>query len=227
MLTKVQTSYINELKKQSVPHTLHETLKFTEGLEEFKKKIDTHISTLKLLKNDLKKLESSYHHDLTKVWKNKRKKPKNYEKNGFVKNKALPDKLAKLINVENGTEMSMPEYTSKFYENVLNKRGLLYEKDKRVFRADKELMELFNLPNSVNESTHYKDKNGFNFSTLQKYFSKLMKDQVQYNYDSDKENEIDSSDENDSDSNDENNINNIHIKIKQKPKLKNKELIFV
>lgn len=168
---------LKQTKKNLMPNDLKDVLKFNNGLGELKNKIDSEISTLKQLKGELKKLETNYQQDLLKVWKSKKKRATNGDKTGFIKNKKLPNKLALLIGVPEGTEMSMPAYTSKFYEEVLNKKNLLFDKDKRVFRADKELMELFDLPESVNQSNDYKDKKGFNFSTLQKYFSKIMKEE--------------------------------------------------
>lgn len=164
-------------KKNIMPDDLKKVLKFNETLTDLKKKIGTEIDTLKQLKGELRKMEQNYQQDLMKVWKSKKKRANSGDKTGFIKNKRLPKKLADLIGVAEGTEMSMPTYTSKFYEQVLNKKGLLYEKDKRVFRANKELMEILGLPESVNNSTDYRDKNGFNFSTLQKYFSKIMKEE--------------------------------------------------
>jgi len=168
-------------KKYEMPDDLKEVLKFNNGLEQLKNKVDSEINTLKQLRAELKKLETNYQQDIMKVWKSKKKRATNGDKTGFIKNKKLPLKLAQLIGVPEGTEMSMPKYTSKFYEQVLNKKNLLYKNDRRVFRANKELMDLFGLPESVNESTNYKDENGFNFSTLQKYFSKIMKEDEENN----------------------------------------------
>lgn len=167
----------NITSKNNIPENIKKLLKFEESVATLKQKIKTEIISLKQIKSELKKIENNYQQDLLKVWKSKKKRINNGEKTGFIKNKKLPKKLADLIGVPEGTEMSMPEYTRKFYENVLVKKGLLYEGDKRILRADKELMEILNLPASVNNSINHKDKNGFNFSTLQRYLSKIMNEE--------------------------------------------------
>jgi hypothetical protein len=43
-----------------------------------------------------------------------------------------------------------------------------------VFRTNKEVSELFNIPMSVNESINYRDEKGFNFCNLQKYIKNAL-----------------------------------------------------
>lgn len=76
--------------------------------------------------------------------------------------------LAKFLGVESGTKLAMPEVTKKVYA-ILDSKGLLYETDKRVFRVDNEISELFSVPMTVNNFTSPHDEQGFNFGTLQKY----------------------------------------------------------
>ncbi|ARF09005.1 hypothetical protein Catovirus_1_1055 [Catovirus CTV1] len=180
---KVEDKKVEDKKlknKNVMPDELKNMLKFNETLADFKNKVDTEIDTLKKLKNELKKIESNYQQDLMKVWKSKKKRVNNGEKTGFIKSRKLPKKLADLIGVEEGTEMSMPTYTQNFYEKVLDKNNLFYEKDKRVFRATKELMQSLGLPESVNNSTNYLDKDGFNFSTLQKHLTRIIKEESEH-----------------------------------------------
>lgn len=214
---KVKENENIQNKKNSMPNEIKDTLKFNTGLLELKNKIDNDITALKNIKTELKKLELNYQQDLTKVWKSKKKRTNSGEKTGFIKKKKLPKKLARLIDVEEGTEMSMPDYTSKFFEKVLKERNLFYQQNKRVFRADKELMETFNLPESVNVSTDHRDKKGFNFSTLQKYFSKAMKDEEMDKIEDKQDDEQD-------DEQDEKKIDKkVEMKAKIVPKQQNKE----
>lgn len=172
-------------KINQIPTELIKSLKFNNSLEELKEKIDEEIDILRRFKNEIKKIEVNYQQDITKIWKSKKKRAPNNDKTGFIKKKKLPEKLAKLIQVPTNTEMSMPEYTKQFYEKVLEKDKLFYEKDRRVFRANKKLLKIFELPESVNKSVDYKDKSGFNFSTLQKHFSRIMKENEENNSESD------------------------------------------
>jgi len=56
----------------------------------------------------------------------------------------------------------------------LKQRELFYEKDKRVFRTNKEVSELFGVNKSVNNSTDHRDKEGFNFCNLQSYIKNAL-----------------------------------------------------
>lgn len=207
-----------------IPDDIMKNMKLVNNLNDLKQKIDADILTLKKFKNDIKKMENSYHHDIAKLWKSKKKRNTNGDKTGFIKNKKLPKQLAELIEVPPNTEMSMPVYTKKFYEHVLHGRGLLYNNDKRVFRADAELQELFDLPDSVNLSVDHKDANGFNFSTLQKCFSKVMnkyrtlEEQPEIEIDSDSETDYDSAVDSDTEEED----NDKKVKMIQKKNIARK-----
>jgi hypothetical protein len=168
----------NEKKRRNLsPDEICKNLKFTKSLEELTEKVNIHTQFLKDLKNELKKLEINYNQDINKVHKSKRKREPGTVPLGFVSEKLLSDGMAKLIHVEKGTKMSMPEYTKKF-NSELRSRGLLYEKDKRVFRTDAEIRKVFGFEESINKSTDYKDKQGFNFATLQGHLSRLMKEKA-------------------------------------------------
>jgi hypothetical protein len=162
-------------RKNKISDELNNELKFKKNVQDFHAKINEQSKSLKILRDELKKIEVSYNHDLTKVLKSKTRKASNTPPTGFVKKVTLPPKMAKLIGAAENTVMSMPDYTAAFYEEM-EKRKLFYEGDKRVFRADKEIMEVFKLNDSVNKSVDYKDKEGFNFSTLQRHFSKAIKE---------------------------------------------------
>jgi chromatin remodeling complex protein RSC6 len=149
-------------------------LKFITSLSDMKCKISEQSKMLKEMKNDIKKLEDNYYHDLNTVLKQKSKRTGNYKPVGFVKKIPWPKELAELINKEEGCVYSTPEYTKELYK-ILKQENLLYENDNRIFRANDKFIQVFNLDKYVNESTNFKDSNGFNFSTLQSHISKAYK----------------------------------------------------
>ena len=161
--------------KKGIPEELERELKFKSALNELRNEIGTQTKVLKDLKSGVRKLETSYQHDMNKAVRAKRRKNGPNKPTGFVKELELPKELADLINVPEGTKISMPSYTKKFYE-MLKRENLFYENDGRVLRANDQIKKVFNLPDSVNESTNYKDKNGFNFYTLQKHIAAVNKD---------------------------------------------------
>jgi hypothetical protein len=170
----VQTEQLVKRRSNTLPVELESELKFKNELQHLRDEVVRQTSALKSLKLSLKKLESSYNSDINRVYKSRRRKTGPLKPTGFVKALALPKDLAELINVSAGTEMSMPEYTKRFYR-MLQEKGLLYDKDGRVLRADKKIMKVFGLDKKVNESTDYRDKEGFNFFTLQKHIARVNK----------------------------------------------------
>jgi chromatin remodeling complex protein RSC6 len=127
-----------------------------------------HFNTLHI---QMKKLDAAYKHDIKKYSQRKHKRNTNYVATGFAKQVELPEYLAKFIGYDSGTLMSGPEITKQVWKQM-KERGLTYENDKRVFRTNAEVSKLFNVPESVNNSTTYNDlENGFNFCNLQKYIA--------------------------------------------------------
>ncbi|CAH6421794.1 Hypothetical protein KVN_LOCUS481 [uncultured virus] len=131
-------------------------------------------SNYKEEKENIKKLVKMYKNEMKTYAKKNKKRKTNTKKTGFTKPELVPDNLAKLVGEKQGITMSRTELTKKIYD-VFRDRGLFYEKDKRVLRADTEILKIFNLPNSVNESNNAKDKNGLNFYTIQKYIANCYK----------------------------------------------------
>lgn len=128
-----------------------------------------------VLYSEVKKLETSYNYDLKKIKKFKQKRTGNYQPTGFTKPQPIPQKLAKFIDVQLGTELTGPQITQKVWQQ-LKLKNLVYEKDKRIFRTNKDISELFGVPETVNNSTDHKDvENGFNFCNLQKYIAYALK----------------------------------------------------
>ena len=117
----------------------------------------------------IRDLKKQYRHEMKVAKKNCRKR-KTSKKTGFTKSEVVPSKLAKLIGVEKGTTMPRTQLTKEIYA-VIKDRGLYYDNDKRVLRADKELRKIFNLSKNVNESTNPHDVDGFNFFNIQTHIA--------------------------------------------------------
>ena len=92
----------------------------------------------------------------------------NVPKSDFLKTYHIGGKLATYLEVSEGTKKTRPEITKQFYM-ILQKRNLIYEQDKRIFRVDSETSKIFGIPVSVNDVNDHTDTNGFNFYNLQKY----------------------------------------------------------
>jgi len=86
----------------------------------------------------------------------------------------VPDELANFIHIELGTKLEFDEIVAKVWDELRDKK-LTYRRDKRVFRTNDELSEIFKIPPSVNESTNWRDPKGFNVMTLQKYIKNALK----------------------------------------------------
>ena len=148
-------------------------LKFASQRSLFMKEINELSSKLKNLKSTMKKCEAAYKHDVKKVSKSKRKRKGNTKPTGFIKTTAVPSKLAKFLDIEEGAELSGPEVTSLVWK-ALEAKGLQYKDDRRVFRTNKEVSDVFGVNKSVNKSTTHNDKEGFNFCNIQKYISTAL-----------------------------------------------------
>lgn len=159
----------------NVPNELEKEMKFKGALTCLREQIQRQTQSLKELKVSLRKLETSYDHDMSKAVKLRRKRRNGEEKpTGFIKQIPLSKELAELIGEKENVMMAMPEYTSKFFE-MMKSNNLLYDGDGRVFRANDKIKKVFSLPDSVNESVSHRDKNGFNLYNLQTHISRLNK----------------------------------------------------
>jgi hypothetical protein len=161
-------------RKREIPQEVKEQLNFTDKLHQLQTKFHDLKKEVQNCEAELKTLEKAYNQDLQLVHKSKNKRTGERKKTGFVLKILLPEGMAKLIGEKNGTYMSLPEYTKRFYQ-ILDQRNLRYAENKKVFRADEEILRVFNLPASVNTSTNPEDKEGFNFHTLQKIFAQVCK----------------------------------------------------
>ncbi len=180
LLTDTENISILDTKPHKTKKTIkHEVVEKTQCDLIFMKKIDDiedqYIESLnnlkKSFKNSIKELRHAYNNDINNLAKNKKKTSYN---TGITKKNKIPLKLIKLLDLDPNVELSISEISHLVYE-YLNAHNLVYEKDRRVMRVDKKLSDIFNIPISVNESTNYKDRNGFNLYTIQKYISNAIK----------------------------------------------------
>lgn len=164
---------------QYVGDKLFSEFKFIEQHKILNDQIEKNIEQLRELRAQMRNLESSYYVDIVRAMRQRRKRA-NTNPGGFNKKRAFPDKLLDIVSVPHGTEFTMPEY-AKLFKQELTKRDLTYKGDAthkadgRVYRADKQILEAFNMPASVNKSVSYKDKAGFNINTFQTYLSAALK----------------------------------------------------
>ena len=114
------------------------------------------IKKLRQLKRVIKKEKS----------KSTRKKPKKIVHTGFTKACPVPKKIRKFLDIDKYVLLSRID-VSKMIHSVLRNRGLLCDKDKRVYRVDSDVMKLFDLDETVNKINDPKNKNGFNMYNIQ------------------------------------------------------------
>lgn len=159
-----------DVKKESKEKDEEETMqksKFEIQIQNIKEEIKSVKIMLRTLDTNLKNLENVYNQDIKNA-KKTAKKQKREKKSGIVKPKIVPDKLADFIEVQKGSELTRTDVAKKVWEQ-LRKRGLISDDDKRVFKTDKVITDLFGVPTSVNKIKDCHDKKGFNFYNLQSY----------------------------------------------------------
>ena len=169
----IENTKMAKYKKHQFTEKELEQLFFLSKLDKFEDDINTCSNFIKKLKASAKELRQVYNQDIIKIKKMKKSR-ENSDIIGFNKKIILPNKLANLIKVPNGSIMTMPEYTKKVF-NELKERNLYYKEDNRIFRADKEFIEIFELKDSVNKSITFPDPEGFNIRTIQKCISNAYK----------------------------------------------------
>lgn len=147
-----------------------ESDEFTKYCDEYLKQLSTEY---KEKKNQVRHMMRLHKQSVTNARRNTRKRRSNTQ-TGFTKPEVVPSGLAKLIGVPEGTSMPRTELTKIVYKKISD-RGLFYDKDKRVLRADDEIMKVFNLPATVNQSTSPNDENGLNFYNIQRHIARCYK----------------------------------------------------
>jgi hypothetical protein len=130
------------------------------------------VKELREIKNDLIKLRTMHIRELN----HERKKNGSNKQNkvgGVRKPEKVPTNIAKLIGVEDDIYMERCKVLSKIYE-VLYERGL-HCKNKKVLRADEQVMKALNISDNVNKVTDPNDLSGLTFRTLPKILAKCYK----------------------------------------------------
>ena len=213
--TNTEKEPVNNVEVDDKPAPLLVNSKFDErfkalqdSMNSLNEKSQAVRSDMKKLRNDMKKLKSAYDYDVKKISKLKKRRA-NVKPCGFMKDRVVPKALAKYIGVEEGVELPGKLINSKVWETI-RERGLQYKKDKRVLRTDAETRKLFGLKKSVDKSTVYDDKEGFNIITLQTYLAKVLNKaeaEAEANADADADADVDVDVDNDQSKNTKNTKN--------------------
>lgn len=97
------------------------------------------------------------------------------------KKKNVPIKFCEFLDLPIDTKLSGTDLTKKMLEKLSIKN--VEEHDRRIFIVDEEVSRIFGLPiglkshpSKIGEKDAYRDKNGFNFTTLQKHISRIQKE---------------------------------------------------
>ena len=122
----------------------------------------------------VRKMNTAHKSDLSKASR-KKKKGGNGGGGGFIKQKKqIGGKLAAFFGVDDGTELTSPEIVVKFWE-VMRSKNLIDKKDGRMFKVNKEIMDVFNLPDAAKKAKTGTDHSGFNLLTYQKHIYYALK----------------------------------------------------
>lgn len=124
-------------------------------------------------KNKINNLIKLYKQNIKNAKKNKSDKKR---QTGFTKAEPVPSKFVDLLDLEKGASMPRPDLTKKVYK-YLEDNDLFYENDRRVFRADSKLKNIFGFDDSVNNCTSVTDRSGFTFFTLQTHLANCYKNE--------------------------------------------------
>lgn len=168
---------INDLDNVNTSHSDKESNNnnvdnsFTTTIESLLLKINTVSSELKLMKQEIKNLQKFHNKQIKKqIGKNTNK---NKKQTGFMKPQKLPPKLAEYLHLDKNIEMVRNDIIKMLY-NKIKTEGLVNKDDKRIFRPDDKLINLFNLDKEhVLNTTDPKDKDGLSFFTLQRHLASL------------------------------------------------------
>lgn len=128
---------------------------------------------LKELKRNINKFYSAYKQDIKKARKTGAKRKDSDKLSGFNGPNRIPDIMADFLGVEHGTCMSRSKLGSKF-NKAFREKGLYYEKDKRIFRANDAVKKMFDVTDEINNVTDARDKTGLTIYTLQTFIAKCI-----------------------------------------------------
>lgn len=101
-------------------------------------------------------------------------KPDKRKMKGFTKLESIPDDVCELLDLEYPYELTRNELANKI-RDLLKKRNLIYDNDKRIYRVDSEISSIFDIPLSVNEITDSKNISGFNMYNIHRYLANKLK----------------------------------------------------
>ena len=163
------TIYMYNNKEVEKTDNLNNEIGFLKLLNELKKDNDILQKIIKDNKLKYKKIELLYKKEL-KEFNKKNSKTRKNNSTGFTKLKKVPPPLVKLLNIKKGELVSRTDITKKIWEYI-KINNLYYEKDKRVLRVNKELINVFKIDISVNSNINPKNKDAFTFYTIQNYIS--------------------------------------------------------
>ena len=127
-----------------------QAVKQVETFEEVSKRFSENISDVKRLISTLYKdyqvLEKLHRREVKDARKNRRNKgsAKRDVKSGFNKPTPVPEAVAKLFDIEEGTLLARTVVTKMIYQYIKDK-GLQNEEDKRQIHPDSKIRKLFQL----------------------------------------------------------------------------------
>lgn len=123
------------------------------------------ITRLRWLKNNIPRVKSMYRKLHNNIEKGGDKK-----KTGLFGEEVIPDDLAEWLGEEQGTKKTRVQVVSQIIK-TLKENDRYYTSDKRVLRADDELIKILKLPKSVNKQTDPKHPQSLSIYTVHKFLA--------------------------------------------------------
>ena len=170
----------NEGEEETVQEEKETSVKQVETFEEVSKRVSENISDIKKLVStvyrDYQLLEKLHKREVKSARKNRRNKgsAKRDVKSGFNKPTPVPEAVAKLFDIEEGTLLARTVVTKMIYQYIKDK-GLQNEEDKRQITPDSKIKKLFQL--GKDDSLTFQ-----NFQThMKKLYPKTVKPVVETN----------------------------------------------
>lgn len=142
------------------PESIEPISEYEQLVDELHQEAKTIIKQLQRLKNRLPKLKAMY-----KKVNRKNKKPKKLS--GFYNKTLVPSSLVGLLGYEFGAVRDRVKVVSDL-TRMIQSKGLYYENNKQVYRADKAIMEALNLSESVNQQTDPRHPEALSIYTIHK-----------------------------------------------------------
>ena len=167
----------SEIKNNDIDTIKQDGTKITLLAESALKLINDGIKDLRLAKTMVTKMVRVYQKETKIASKEPTHTPR--DATGVMEEKKVPDKIITYLNLQPGTTLTRNQVIKKMHAK-LQEDNLCYSKDKRIFRPNPQVIELFNLPDSANTSTDAKDKiGGFNFYNLPTKVALIYKEEAE------------------------------------------------